>query len=155
MREPRKPPTSEQDCEEKDRTPPKDRTPSRERGGALERVTAHVLALEAGERVWSDALLMKVEPLLAEVAGQLVRAVGSIAAQIAEGYARRSPRDRIRYYEYALGENAEAESWYRSGQHVLPAGALDERIARLTSIRRLLLVMVRNERDGGGWNQTK
>jgi four helix bundle protein len=121
-------------------------------GGALGKVTAYALAVAAGERVWEDAKTMKEEPLLAELAPQLLRATGSIAANIAEGYARRSPRDRIRYYEYALGSGAEAESWYRTARRTLSPAVFDERLACLTSIRRLLLVMIRNERNGSGWN---
>jgi four helix bundle protein len=120
--------------------------------GALGKVRAYLLAIAAGERAWEDATAMKGEPLLVEVAPQLVRATGSIAANIAEGYAKRSGRDRIRFYEYALGSNAEAQSWYRTARRGIPAELCDERLTRLTSIRRLLLVMIRNERAGSGWN---
>jgi four helix bundle protein len=121
-------------------------------GSALRRVTAYALAAKMGELVWDDAMAMKQEPLLAEVAPQLVRATGSIAANIAEGYAKRSARDRIRFYEYALGSSGEAESWYRTARRTLSSQVYDERVACLTSIRRLLLVMIRNERKGSGWN---
>jgi len=121
-------------------------------GSALRRVTAYALAAKMGELVWDDAMAMKQEPLLAEVAPQLVRATGSIAANIAEGYAKRSARDRIRFYEYALGSTGEAESWYRTARRTLSSQVYDERVACLTSIRRLLLVMIRNERKGSGWN---
>ena len=120
--------------------------------GALGKVQAYALAIAAGERAWVDATAMKPEPLLAEVAPQLVRAIGSIAANVAEGYAKRSARDRIRFYEYALGSCAEAQSWYRTARMVLSAAVYEDRIACLTSIRRLLLVMIRNERAGSGWN---
>ena len=95
---------------------------------------------------------MSSNSLLAQVGPQLVRAAGSIAANTAEGYARRSPRERIRFYEYALGSSEEAVSWYTVGRRVLSERDLEERFARLTSIRRLLLVMIRNERAGKGWN---
>jgi four helix bundle protein len=123
-----------------------------EKGNALQRVTAYALAAKVGDLVWEDAAAMKREPLLAEVAAQLVRAAGGIAASIAEGYARRSARDRIRYYEYALGSTNESESWYRTGRRLLLPDAYDDRVDCLTSIRRLLLVMIRNEQNGGGWN---
>ena len=120
--------------------------------GALGRVTAHVLALEASDRAWDDARIMRREPLLVNVAEQLMRSITAVSAHIADGYGRRSPRDRTRFYEYALSENNEAETWYRNGRHVLKAGILDERLARLTSIRRLILTMIKRERGGGGWN---
>ena len=120
--------------------------------GALGRVTAHALALKAADHAWEDALIIRAEPLLAKVAEQLMRSASAIAAHIADGYGRRSPRDRTRFYEYALSENAETETWYRNGRYVLSPEILEERIARLTSIRRLLLTMIKNERGGGGWN---
>ena len=128
-----------------------------ERGnrGPLGRVTAHALSLKAADHAWDDARIMRAEPLLASVAEQLMRSVTAVGANIADGYGRRSPRDRVRFYEYALSENGEAETWYRNGRHVLPPGVLEERTERLTSIRRLLLTMIKNERGGGGWNDGK
>jgi four helix bundle protein len=123
--------------------------------GALGRVTAHVLALEASDHAWDDARVMRREPLLRTIAEQLMKSASAVGAHIADGYGRRSPRDRIRFYEYALTENGEAETWYRNGRHVLPPDVLEERLARLTSIRRLLLTMIKRERGGGGWNDTK
>ena len=119
---------------------------------ALDRVQAYTLAIEVSEKAWADATAMSKNALLAEVGPQLVRAAGSIGANIAEGYARRSPRERVRFYEYALGSSEEVRSWCTVGRRALTAADLQERVDRLTSIRRLLLVMIRNERTGKNWN---
>ncbi|NUO65642.1 MAG: four helix bundle protein [Gemmatimonadaceae bacterium] len=120
-------------------------------GAAVERVGAYRLALELSETAWEDGTRIAAEPLLAQIGPQLVRAVGSIAANIAEGYARLSRRDRIRFYEYALGSAEEARSWYVVARRALPSADYEARLAKLTSIRRLLLTMIRNERSGEGW----
>ena len=125
------------------------------RAGAVDGTQAYQLAVAAGDRAWDDATAMKNEPLLASVAPQLVRAAGSIAANVTEGYARRSPRDRIRYYEYALGSSEETRSWYEVGGRVLSPEAREDRLARLISLRRLLLVMIKNERAGKSWNSPR
>ncbi len=122
--------------------------------GAVDGTQAYQLAVAAGDRAWDDATAMKKEPLLADVGAQLIRAAGSIAANVTEGYARRSPRDRIRYYEYALGSSEETRAWYALAARVLSAEDRDDRLARLTSIRRLLLVMIKNERAGKAWNSS-
>jgi four helix bundle protein len=122
---------------------------------ALESVTAYRFAIEASDAAWDDASTMKSEPLLAEVAPQLVRAIGSVAANIAEGYARRSARDRIRFYEYALGSVEESRAWYQLARRCLAEDSLSGRLKRLDSMRRLLLVMIANERRGGEWNHRK
>ncbi len=51
--------------------------------------------------------------------GQLYRAVGSIGANIAEGCGRSSGKDRMRFFDYALGSAREADHWYHGCQHVL------------------------------------
>ena len=127
----------------------------RHAGAPIGRVTAYKVAIALGEQAWGDAKIMKREPLLADIAPQLVRSVGSISANVAEGYTRRSARERIRFYEYALGSAEEAGAWYCTARYALPAGTLVERTDRLTVIRRLLLVMIRNERAGNSWNSLR
>jgi four helix bundle protein len=115
-------------------------------GSALDRVQAYQLAQGLAGPAFEDATLLQQSPLLSHLAPQLMRAAGSIAANIAEGYVRRSPRDRVRYFEYALGSTEETRSWYTFAHPALSEDVLTDRIARLTSIRRLLLVMIRNDR---------
>jgi four helix bundle protein len=119
--------------------------------GALGRVQAYRIAVEVARTVVKDAQLVLAEPALREVGPQLVRAVGSIAANIAEGYPRRSRADRVRYYEYALGSALEARRWCSVAYAVLPGEILRSRLSSLASIRRLLLAMIRNDRDGKTW----
>ncbi len=109
----------------------------------LLRVQAYRLALEAMQDAREDTGVMRDEPAMREVAVQLVRAAGSIAANIAEGYSRGTTADRRKFYEYALGSTRECLVWYEAAP---PASLLSSRIDRLVSIRRLLLTMIRNSR---------
>jgi four helix bundle protein len=43
---------------------------------------------------------------------QLYEAVGSVSANLAEGYSRGTGKDRARFYEYALGSARESRDWY-------------------------------------------
>lgn len=80
--------------------------------------------------------------------GQLNRAIGSVAANIAEGYSRSSLADRNRFYEYALGSVREAVAWYDTLR--LELGVLtDERQSTLIQVRRLLLTTLRTSRPAG------
>ena len=76
---------------------------------------------------------------------QLTRAVGSVAANIAEGYSRFSGPDRVRFYGYALGSVREAIAWYGTLGAELGTVAA-ERQAMLVQIRRLLLTTVKRAR---------
>lgn len=79
---------------------------------------------------------------------QLTRALGSISANIAEGYSRGSIADRCRFYGYALGSVREAIAWYDTLKFELGSVAYD-RQAKPIQIRRLLLTTLRNIRPEG------
>ncbi|MBI2406972.1 MAG: four helix bundle protein [Gemmatimonadetes bacterium] len=80
---------------------------------------------------------------------QLTRAIGSIGANVAEGYGRRSGADRSRFYGYALGSTREAMLWYRSVAWSLDESTLTVRMAFLTQERRLLLGMLKSVQRQG------
>jgi four helix bundle protein len=96
---------------------------------------------------WSDAEKLRHHPVTEKISGQLYAAVGSIAANIGEGYSRSSGRDRARIFEYALGSARESMTWYRSAQPVLGAELVCGRLDTLEEIRRLLLAVIPRERD--------
>lgn len=81
------------------------------------------------------------------LADQLYRSVGSISANLAEGYSKSSGKDRARFYEYALGSAREARNWYYAGRHVLGQAVTNHRCDQLTRIIRLLLVMLSDQRQ--------
>ena len=76
---------------------------------------------------------------------QLTRALGSIAANIAEGYSRASSAERLRFYGYALGSTREAITWYNTLRAELGPVA-ESRQDSLVQIRRLLLTTLRRAR---------
>lgn len=110
------------------------------------RVQAYRLAAFLGACAGDDTREIADDPRFRLTAAQLCRAGASIAANIAEGYPRQSPKDRVRYYEYALGSAEEAKTWYLSLRDSLAPNALDERLSTLRSISRLLLTMIRSSR---------
>ncbi|HEY2850135.1 MAG TPA: four helix bundle protein [Gemmatimonadaceae bacterium] len=116
-------------------------------GDPLWSVQAHRLALYAIACHTSDRQA-NIEFAQAATFDQLSRAIGSIAANIAEGYSRASLPDRNRFYEYALGSTREAIDWYDTVRVELGL-ATDERQSTLIQIRRLLLTTLRTSRGGG------
>ena len=112
----------------------------------LWRMQVYRLAVFASDLAWQDVSRLIKDRRTVGVADQLYRAVGSIAANIAEGYSRRSGKDQARFYEYALGSAREARGWYCQGRHVLSQTVATHRLKLLTQIARLLLTIIPAER---------
>jgi four helix bundle protein len=81
-----------------------------------------------------------------DLSDQLYRALGSISANLAEGYSRGTGKDRARFYEYALGSARESRDWYYKDRHVLGEIVTRHRLSLLTQIIRLLLTMIPQQR---------
>lgn len=120
--------------------------PSELTNDPLWRMEVYQLGLFAGDLAWPDASKLKSDPRTMKLSGQLYYAVDSIAANIAEGYSRRSGKDQARFYEYALGSAREARVWYYDGRHILGQAVCQHRIQLLTKIIRLLMIIIPNER---------
>ena len=97
-----------------------------------------------------DAARLETHPRFAKTVAQLVKAAGSVSATVAEGYSRQSRRDRIKYYEYALGSAREVTTWYSNAGDALPAETVDHRLTLVARACQLLLKMIQNERKGLG-----
>ena len=115
-------------------------------GDPLWRMEAYRLAVFAGDLAWSDVSRLVKDGRTRGLADQLFRAIGSVAANIAEGYSKSSHKDQARFYEYALGSAREARTWYYQGRRVLPEAVLAHRMDLLTQIIRLLLATVHSTR---------
>jgi four helix bundle protein len=120
--------------------------PEKIRNDALWTLKSYKLALFLVDLAWLDCTKLMSDRRTIGISDQLFRSVGSISANIAEGYSRGSGKDRARFYEYALGSAREARDWYYKARHVLNDEVADHRIALTTEIIRLLLTTVPQQR---------
>src|ERR1019366_3241294 len=118
-------------------------------GDSLWKMEAYRLALFAADLGWRDVTRLTGDRRTLDIASQLYRALGSIEANISEGYSRGSGRDRARVYEYALGSARESRGWYYKGRYVLGDSVTEHRLRLLTQMVRLLLAMVPDQRAYG------
>ena len=81
-----------------------------------------------------------------KVAGQLTKSLGSIRANISEGYGRSMPADRLRFYEYALGSARESLEWYHEVRSLLPPELVRQRVQQLSQIIGMLTGLVKAQR---------
>jgi four helix bundle protein len=116
------------------------------RDDSLWKAKAYRLALFSCKIGWQDVTKLFKDGRTRSLADQLYRALGSISANIAEGYSRGTSRDRAHFYEYALGSAREARDWYYKADEVLAEPVIAHRIMLLSEIIRMLLVMVPDQR---------
>ena len=104
------------------------------------------MAREVVEVAWDDAAKLAQNEVTHRIAGQLYASLGSILANLGEGYSRSSGRDRAKIFEYALGSVRESMMWYRTCVRILGRDVVDQRLNKLEQIRRLLLATIPRER---------
>lgn len=109
-------------------------------------VTAYRLALFASDLGWRDTAKLVKNRRLLSLSDQLYRSLGSVSANLAEGYSRGTGKDRARFYEYALGSARESRDWYFKARHVLGEEIYQHRLHLLTRIIQLLLTMIPQQR---------
>ena len=112
----------------------------------LWKVTAYRLATFLSDLTWRDATKLMGDRRTIGLSDQLYRAVGSIGANISEGYSRSTGRDRARFYEYTLGSAREGRDWYFKARLILGDNVTTHRLTLLEEVIKLLITMVPNQR---------
>lgn len=103
-------------------------------------------ALFLSDICWQDVSKLVKDGRTKSLANQLYRAMGSVAANLEEGYSKQSAKDRARFYEYALGSARESRGWYYRAWHILREEVFDHRGGVLTEVIKMLLTIVPEER---------
>jgi hypothetical protein len=96
-------------------------------------------ALFAADLGWHDVTKLMKDRRIVGLLDQLYRALGSVSANIAEGYSRGTGKDRARFYE--------SRDWYYKGRHLLGEAVTIHRLELLTNTIRLLLKMIPQQRN--------
>ena len=111
-------------------------------------------ALFVSDLNWCDVTRLMQDKRTLNLSDQLYRAVGSIGANIAEGYSRSTGKDRARFYEYSLGSARESRDWYYKSRYVLGDIVFAHRLGLITEIIRLLITMIPQQREHGTIRET-
>src|SRR2546427_10557021 len=91
--------------------------PSEIRNDSLWKMEAYRLALFATDLGWRDVSKLAGDRRTLDISGQLYRSLGSIEANISEGYSRGSGRDPARFSEYALGADRGGRCLYHKRRY--------------------------------------
>ena len=103
-------------------------------------------ALFAYDLAWEDCDYMLKDERGRSVARQLIRSVGSISANIEEGYGRGYGQDYSYRLRIALGESRESYGWYWRGRNLWPPNVLDHRLNLLDEVIAMLAPNIGRQR---------
>ena len=117
-------------------------------GDPLWKLRVYRAALYAGELGHRDADYLARRQGCAEIAPELAKATGAISAHIAKGYSCVG-RERLQYYEMALGAARESRDRYFKVRGVLGQGAGDSRLSLHTTIIKVLVALMTRAREPG------
>jgi four helix bundle protein len=112
------------------------------------RTPAYRYATWLADLVKDDARrLIEADALARDDAKQLIRAVGSISANLAEGYSRSTGPERARYYDYGIASSRESRDWYFKARKPLGVDVMEHRHSLLDRIIRILTAIIPRERS--------
>lgn len=123
-----------------------DQVPDLIKADAVWKMEVYRLALFLSDLAWYDVSKLMQDKRTVSLADQLYRSVGSVSANVEEGFSRSSGRDRARFYEYSLGSARESRGWYYKARHVLTDVVAEHRLELCTSVIKLLLTLIPQER---------
>ena len=115
----------------------------------LWKLDVYRMALFASEIGWQDVITLYKNLLTRNLSSQLIRALDSVSANLAEGYSRSTGKDCACFMEYALGSARESRDWYYKSRCVLREEVVNHRINLLTQIGKILSVLVPAQRSKG------
>jgi four helix bundle protein len=109
------------------------------RGDPVWRFHAYRVALFLLDRASRDAHDLQSRRVYPHQTEQLLRAVASIGANIAEGLGRTSVAERRQFFGIALGSLRESQTWYQAVSGELGQETASRRSEQFTELRKLLI----------------
>ena len=100
----------------------------------LDEVVVYQLAKEHWEEHWFDCDKLEKDLRGREIVKQLTRSVGSISANIEEGYGKGLGKEYPMFLRYSRGSARETKGWYMRPNKLLSEETIKRRIEKLDSI---------------------
>ncbi len=126
----------------------------------LDEVKFYQMSLELWDEFWNDSEVMINDIRGRELVKQLTRSVGSISANIEEGYGRGYGKEYPQYLRTSRGSARESKGWYIKSKRLLSKEIIEVRIEKLDSIiaminKSILTLEEKKKKDDKGNSGTK
>jgi len=109
----------------------------------------YVKACQLYEDMLGDSDLLGEDYRGRELAKQLVRSSGSIAANIEEGYGRGTRKEFIYFLTVACGSARETRGWYKRAKRFLEAKLIETRMGQADEIIALVVATIKTLKQKG------
>lgn len=100
----------------------------------LDELRFYQKAKEIGELCWNDTEILSKDFRGKEIARQLIRSIGSISANIEEGYGRGLGKEYPHFLRIARGSAQESKGWYQKSKFLLNNEDINKRCDLLGDI---------------------
>jgi len=104
----------------------------------LDELRFYQMSMKLWDVSWSDTDILMKDFRGKEIARQLIRSVGSISANIEEGYGRGYGKEYPHFLRISRGSARESKGWYIKSKFLLNEKLIDERVQNLNSIIAML-----------------
>lgn len=103
-------------------------------GDRLDALLFYQLSLQLWDGFWQDSELMMNDIRGKELVKQMTRSVGSISANIEEGYGRGFGKEYPHFLRISRGSARESKGWYTRAKFFLPSSTIEQRIKMINEI---------------------
>ncbi len=99
------------------------------------------------ELAWGDCEVLTRDVRGRAIAEQLIRSVGSICANIEEGYGRGYGKEFAQFLRISIGSARESRGWYCRARYLLPPDILEQRLRLLDEIIAMLAPNIQRQKN--------
>jgi four helix bundle protein len=105
----------------------------------IENFGGYQKAMQLWDLFWEDSEILMRDLRGREIARQMTKSIGSISANMEEGYGRGFGRELAQFYRYSRGSARESRGWYLRARFLLPDEIVTPRVALLDEIIGILV----------------
>jgi len=100
----------------------------------LDNLRFYQLSLSLWDECWKDTEILQKDSRGKIIVNQLLRSVGSISANIEEGYGRGFGKEYPHFLRISRGSARESKGWYKKSKYLLQKETIGQRIEKIDAI---------------------
>jgi four helix bundle protein len=124
--------------------------PARIKKEGIWRFIGYRKALYLYDLIWEDTNDWCKDRRGRPIVSQLISSVGSISANLEEGYGRETRKQTVSFYQVSLASARETKGWLYRARHLMQAETMEKRLELVDEVIALLVNEIRIQKRGIG-----